>query len=311
MTRRLRWLTALGTIVVLGWLSGPAHAAPDDQSTQLCAGAARACRLSTETWLREGGSYSVVVTGNPNVRVQVTVYRALVLNNELVGLQPISTGGDVVTNRQGIGHARIGLTGLDGKSSGWALVSLGDINGVDLGNSVGQFVGYGARDPLVLGDGFGEQKPAGASLDLQVTGAIPGTRFLVQYRDDDGIWRDASSGSEDTSLTLPNEASTIGYQLPRGLLSVSHEMRLVNLTETTFSEPWLFVPTADGVTQDRTPLFVPPPVGTGIATPGHTNFPDATVRLIAGLLIGVGFGACFVMLPIAHHRRRLRFNDDA
>lgn len=103
-----------------------AHADAPPQVAALCSDAPNGCSLRHDAWMRDGATYSVVVTGNPGVRVEVVVYLATVENGTVTGLSPLITGNEVLTDSSGVARATVTIPPItDGRPGGWALVSLG------------------------------------------------------------------------------------------------------------------------------------------------------------------------------------------
>lgn len=300
----IRRVTTLGLAALLlggPWAAPPAAAKAPTQAATLCDGAPRGCALETNDWLREGATFPVTVTGNANARVQVVVYRAVLADGALDHLRPISSTVDVITNSAGVAQTEVAIPALESvrDASGWALVSVGGVReGSDTLQTVGQFVPLGARVPRILGDGYGEEKPAGATLDLQFTGVIPGTRFVVEYRDEDGIWQEAadpgkaSATSATAAAPSPDDVSTVSYTVPRGLAAKPHAFRLHNVSDSAVSSRWPVTLAADGTTKKPAAVFQPPPVGEDLSGANLvTTHPQQAVVLAAG---GVAGGALLV-----------------
>lgn len=297
MIRRTTFLGLAALLLAGPWAVLPAAAEAPAQAATLCAGSPRGCALETNDWLREGATFPVTVIGNANARVQVVIYQAILSDGALVELRPISTGAEVITNTSGVARTDVAIPTLGSSegASGWALVSVGGLEGgTDVLQTVGQFVPFGARVPRILGDGFGDEKPAGATLELQFNGAIPGTRFAVDYEDDDGIWQEATAApgsdtaSEDAATDTasppsPDDITSLDYTVPRGLTSTPHKFRLRNVSDSAISSLWLTTPTVDGIPQDRAPVFQPPPVGEDLSGANLvTTHPEQSVVFAAG-----------------------------
>ncbi|MGO1385983.1 MAG: hypothetical protein ACTHWA_02000 [Arachnia sp.] len=289
-----------------------AAAEPPAQAASLCSGSPRGCSLETNEWLREGATFPVTVIGNANARVQVVVYQAILSDGELTELRPISNEAEVITNSAGVAITEVAIPTLDavGDASGWALISIGGLqDGTDVLETVGQFVPFGARVPRILGDGYGEEKPAGATLDLEFTGIIPGTRFAVDYEDDDGVWQEATAadqpaasdtgtnaGSDDANdrSPRPDDVTTLAYTVPRGLTSTPHKFRLRNVSDSAISPLWLTTPTVDGISEEPLTPFQPPPVGEDLSGANVVEtHPETTVVLAAG-----GVAVVTIMLTV-------------
>ncbi len=326
-----RTTLALAALLLAGpWAVQPAAAEPPAQAATLCAGSPRGCALETNDWLREGATFPVTVIGNANARIQVVVYQAVLADGALAELRPISTEAEVITNSAGVAHTEVAIPTLStpGDASGWALVSVGGMqDGADTLQTVGQFVPFGTRVPRILGDGYGEEKPAGATLELQYTGTIPGTRFAVDYQDDDGVWQEttatgiaATSAETDTSdadpeentdtqdegssTPRPDDTSTLNYTVPRGLNSTPHKFRLRNVSDSALSPPWFLTPTVDGTPQEPLTPFQPPPVGEDLSGANLVaTHPERTVVLTAGSIAVATFALTLAGAGIGLRRR--------
>ncbi len=295
MIRRTTTLALTALLLTAPWAIRPAAAEPPAQAATLCAGSPRGCALETNEWFREGATFPVTVIGNANARVQVVVYLAVVTDNVLTELRPISSDAEVITNSSGVAHTDVSVPTFStvGDSSGWALVSVGGMqDSTDTLQTVGQFVPFGARVPRILGDGYGEEKPAGATLDLKFTGAIPGTRFAVDYEDDDGVWQEATATDQTatgaTMTARPDDISTVAYTVPRGLTSTPHKFRLRNVSDSAISPLWLATPGVDGIAEEPSATFLPPPVGGDLSGANLiATHPQRSVVLAAGGVAGV------------------------
>lgn len=315
--RSRRGLTATLSAIVLATCTVPPPALADpgdvDQSTLLCHGAPGGCRMSTDSWAREGASLPVSVHGNPGVRASVRVYRAVVKGTRLVGLAPISPAVEILTGDDGVATTDVALPATkDSYPGGWALVSTGDVVGTDTSRVVGVFVPLGTRSPEMLGDGYSQDKPAGQTLDLQVVGAIPGSRLTVEVRGDDNVWHRATGTAGSTTSDRPGEVSHVRWTVPRGLTNTVHEARLRNLSDPVAPSTFRLRPTVDGTTAPRTPVFVPPAVGTRIGqTSGSSTHPRTLVMSASAGLAGVCVVATVLIQTIAGRRRRHPAGEEA
>lgn len=115
----------------------------------------------------------------------------------------------------------------------------------------------------MLGDGYGDVKPAGAVLDLHLVGTVPGSQFAVDYADDKGIWHDATvEGPEGNQpARRPDEVAIVRYQMPRGLTAAPHAFRLRNVTAGSADTAWTATPGTTGTEKARAPWPAPSPVG--------------------------------------------------
>lgn len=301
------------------WSALPAAAEVPTQAATLCSGSPRGCSLETNDWLREGATFPVTVIGNANARVQVVVYQAVLFDGVLTELRPISSEAEVITNSAGVANMEVAIPTLAAAddASGWALVSIGGLqDGTDVLETVGQFVPFGTRIPRILGDGYGEEKPAGATLDLQYTGAIPGTRFAVDYQDEDGLWQEttatdqsASPGGTDTpgispAARQPDDVATVAYVVPRGLNSTPQKFRLRNVSDSAISALWLATPTVDGTPQEPAAAFQPPPVGGDLSGSNVVaSHPEQAVVYTAGGIAATTLALTVVGAGIGLRRR--------
>lgn len=282
----------------------PASAEMPDQASSLCSGdLPRGCAIEASGWMREGATFPVTVFGAPQTRVQVVAYQAIADGEELLDLRQIGDGIEMIVGSQGVSNVNLVIPAVvEEPSSGWALISVGGITGTDVSMTVGTFVPFGARIPTVLGDGYAESKPVGTTLQLHHIGAIPGTRFGVEYLDDSETWRDITIGTSEVTQR-PEEISTIEYMLPRGLTDTPKQLRLTNQSDTAVSPVWLAVPSVDGEAVPRDPVFVPPPVGDALeGVRPLTGHPEKLVKNIA---VGLGAGS-FVVVAGALAIPRLR-----
>lgn len=306
MSRLPRILTAFVALVVLtAGVAVPASAeGPPAQAEALCIGAPRGCDLSTGEVIREGTTFPVTITGNAHVRLQVVIYLAEADGADLVGLRPISDPVEAFTDANGRARVQVSVPALDaGPSAGWALLSVGGVSGTDVSTTVGRFVPFGARVPTILGDGNAvSAKPVGTPLELRFTGAVPGTRFAIDYQDDHQVWHEITSGEQQIA-DRPEEISVAGYTVPRGLSPTPKKFRLRNVSDSAVSSLWLGTPAVDGVPAELTERLVPPPVGTALAGTSPQNaHPSGVVRLIgAGIAV-----ACLVGAVAAVTRRAVR-----
>ncbi len=310
MIRRTTTLAVAALLFAAPWAVQPAEAEAPAQAATLCSGSPRGCALETNEWFREGATFPVTVIGNPNVRVQVVVYLAVTTDGVLTELRPISADAEVITNSSGVAHTDVAVPTLGeaGDSSGWALVSVGGMQDTtDTLQTVGQFVPFGARVPHLLGDGYGDEKPAGATLDLQFTGTIPGTRFAVDYEDDDGIWQEATATDQTSAATIasrPDDISTLRYTVPRGLTSTPHKFRLRNVSDSAISPLWLATPGVDGIPQEPAAPFQPPPVGADLSGANLVaTHPQQAVVLAAGGVAGLAIVVTIVGASLGLRRR--------
>lgn len=292
---------AAGVMLVLG-MPGASHAEPTDPVKHLCDRAPNGCQVTGPAEIREGTVLRVSVAGAPNVVSQAMVYRVdLDDQNNVKGLDPISVRGTFRLSASGFTSVDLAVPPMARGTAGWAFVSLVGQQGSDVSETVGQFIPLGSRRPMLLGDGFAEEKPVGRSLELHMVGAIPGSRFAVEYLNDHGTWQDVTDdtpGAVHVARQL-QQVSHVRYQVPRGLrANTRYVFRLRNLSDAALSEPWSVIPTAHGVPQARRPQFVPPEVGTGLAgaNTGQSH-PGGLVQAGAWVLAGAAGLAVVAGVP--------------
>ncbi|QXT63610.1 hypothetical protein [Tessaracoccus palaemonis] len=308
MIRRLL-ATALLACALAG-LSRTAVAEAPDQVSALCDGAAAGCSLRFDTRIMEGVAYPVVVTGNAGARVTVVVYQATLDGDTVTKLTAISTGGEVTVPNSGTATVNVAVPPIDDDlTGGWALVSLAGVEGTDTSETIGGFVPFGSRIPVLLGDGYGDRKPAGAVLDLQLVGTIPGSLFAVDYADDDGTWHDATAADPTTANTAaksPADVATVAYEMPRGLDAKPYTFRLRNLTSGTADVTWAATPDATGDEEPRATLGTPPPVGEEVAEARNADQrPTALVKGVSAGVAGLALASVLVAVPLTSRRGRL------
>jgi hypothetical protein len=258
--------------------------------------------------MREGSTYPVVVTGRPGVRVQVVVYAATVDDGRVAALTPVSTGGEVLVGSSGVATATVTIPARpEGSVGGWALVSLGGLEGTDTSETIGAWVPFGTRNPTVLGDGYGAVKPAGAVLDLHLMGTVPGSQFAVDYADDEGDWHEAAVDGDAANepARRPDEVAIVRYQMPRGLAATPHAFRLRNVTAGAAVATWEAAPGTKGVAEERTPWAAPGPVGErvdgAVALGAH---PTGAVKATAAGVGAAALGATVVGAVVSRRRPR-------
>lgn len=306
----MRRLIAGALAAGLLWAApGAALADGTDQVTSLCKDAPRGCSLSFDPWVREGVSYPVVVKGKPGARVTVVIYQARLVGDRVRKLTVISTGGEVTIPTSGVAAAQVTIPPLpDDLSGGWALVSLGGLQGTDTSQTIGGFVPLGSRIPVLLGDGYGTLKPAGAVLDLQLAGTIAGSRFAVDYQDEAGSWHDVTADTSAASVTSarPGDVATVRYLMPRGLAPRAYPFRLRNLTSGTAEVTWTATPDTAGVEAAVAAWGAPPAVGAQVSESSNAaTRPSSMVKAVAAGVGGLALLIVLVAIPLAARRGRL------
>lgn len=303
---RLRAAQAALLALLLACLASPAQAAGPAQVTALCEGAPNGCALTFDRWLRDGASFPVSVRGNAGARVKVVVYQATLREGRVQKLTAISTGGEVTVPNSGVTTAQVAIPAIeDALTGGWALVSLDGIVGTDTSETIGGFVPFGSRTPILLGDGYADLKPAGAELELSLTGTIPGSLFAVDYQDDDGSWKDATGDPKtaNTPAATPADVAVVRYEMPRGLSAKPHQFRLRNVTSGDASITWSATPDADGTQKDKDEVATPPVVGEQVAeaTAGDQR-PTGMIRALSLSIGALGVVAALVGVPLLNRR---------
>lgn len=286
----MRTLLAALLTAAIAWGPLPAQAAPPAQAALLCSGAPRGCGITISDATREGATFPVTVHGRPQTRVKVLAYQALVdEHGTLQRLLPIGEGVEVLTGAEGVVSTDLSIPAVVREpSSGWALISVDGVTGIDTSLTVGAYVPFGARRVTVLGDGFAERKPVGRVLELSLVGAIRGSRFAVEYRADDGAWRDITVG-DGAAMGRPDEPSAVQYQLPRGLTGTPHQIRLRNTSDSAIAALWLAVPSDHGEPAPVRPLFTPPPVGDALT--GTSTLAAHPAGLVRAASYGIAAGS--------------------
>lgn len=304
----MRRALLLGLITALLVLGPPsAYADAPAQAVSLCSDAPNGCAIQVADVTREGATFPVTVQGRPQTRVRIVAYQAIADGAELQELKPLGAGVELLTSSSGVAKTELTIPAVvEDRSSGWVLISVDGVEGTDVSLTVGAFAPFGARIPTVLGDGYSEEKPVGETLELQIVGAIAGTRYAVELQSDDGSWADLTQGTGYVQ-SPPDEVATIRYMLPRGLSDTSKKLRLRNLTDSATDAVWHATPSSDGKPADRERRFTPPPVGDALdGTALLASHPTETVRFVAtGIAAGsVGFVAMALTAEGLLRRRR-------
>lgn len=297
----------IAATLLVGITAVPAAAEPNDPVRTLCADAPNGCTISGPATTREGTVLDATVVGQPNVVGRLVVYRVdLDDHNNVIALTPISTRGTFRTGGTGATRASVPIAPMAFGTGGWAFLSLVNQEQADFGETVGAFIPLGSRVPMLLGDGFATDKPVGRSLDLQVVGAVPGTRFAVEYRDENGVWRDTTDPNPGAVqiANQPDQISHIRYRVPRGLQATAHEFRLRNLSDTAVSDPWQVVPSTTGTPAARRTPFTPPPVGNHLDTANlPAAHPEQLVQTLLWGLVAIVGTPLVLAVPLIRSRR--------
>lgn len=309
MSSRFIHRTALGLATVSLLVPAlPAAAEPTDQAHQLCDGAAQ-CRIDVaQDAMREGAPTRVSVVGTPNVRVEVVAY--LVVTDEagaFVGLEQVASTGELFTSSSGVAQGELGIAAIDTEHPGGIAV-VGTAGMEDLETSqFGTVLPFGTRRPAVLGDGYGVEKPVGASLELHHTGSIPGSWFAVELLGDDGQWQDLTA-ADGAPSGPPDQVSSTVYFVPQGLKPEPHRFRLVNQTADIVVSEWEATPTVDGLPQERRQQVTVDSLG---APPSRATalHPVETVRTVSTVVAAAGLALVAVGIPLANRSARVRKRD--
>lgn len=256
------------TAAALAVAAGPAWADGGPGTEALCSDPVVGCSVTTSaTYVRDATVVDVSITGAPNVSASVQLHRVVLDRDQLRALEPIGPAVAFTTAASGTAQVRVPVSAVaGGREGGWVFVSLAGQSGPDVAAAIGQFVPFGARLPHLLGDGYAEEKPAGAPLELHVDGAAPSADYRVEHLDG-GRWVDVTDPAPDAVQVArdPSAVSVITYRVPRGLRAdVDHEFRLVNATDHAVGASWTVRPTTAGTPTARIPQFVPPEVGTDL-----------------------------------------------
>lgn len=306
MKRTLRLVAALSLVAVPLLASAPVAADTPDQAEELCGASTRQCAITiSRDWLREGVTEQVSVVGNPNVRVEVVAYQVVLSDDgAILGLEDVGTTGELFTSSQGVARGSLTVPASDtGNPGGWVVHSTAGLTGLeDLEELlVGGVLPFGNRTPLVLGDGWAAEKPVGTPIELQYVGAIPGSRFAVEYLDETGQWQDVTAGAQ--AAERPDEVGTVTYFMPQGLSRQPHSFRLVGATNPVVVALWEATPSESGTPRSRLApvsaeqLGAPPPANAA----GH---PAVTVRVVSAALAGAGLLVVLAWVPLSNRAAR-------
>lgn len=289
--------------------AAPAYADDADVVKVLCNDPTIGCSVTgPASTIRDATVIDVSVTGAPHTQGNLLVYRAVLQGDTLAALEPISKPTPFTTNAGGVSSSRVVIpgTGKLGREGGWVFISLAGQRGTDVSSTIGEFLPFAARIPHLLGDGYATEKPVGMPLEMHADGAVDSADFVVEYNDD-GVWKDATVDAPDAIRVAdrPDGISVFTYEVPRGLQgNRDYEFRVRNVTDTAVTASWKVRPSVKGVTQQRTPQFRPPEVGTDlIGAQRHTLHPESAVKAVALTLTGVGTLAILGSTPIVRRRR--------
>ncbi|MCR1785904.1 hypothetical protein KVF89_25440 [Nocardioides carbamazepini] len=245
-------------------------ATPSPQTDALCVEATVSCSVQVApTWM-EGRTAEVAVTGRSDVEVGVRAFRVTAADGRKAKLVPAGPAVRVSTDDNGFGRADLQLPAVtEDETGGPLLLALEDSTGADLATVLGTWTVLASRRPVVLGDGFGTAKPVGTPLRLDLTAALPGARFEVEI-ERDGQWQPVSSNG--TTCLDAVATCSVGYEIPRGLDPVEHDVRLVDRASGTPVASWTVLPSEEGDPEARAPL--PATHAVGAAVPGSVTEAD-------------------------------------
>ena len=258
-------LIACGVLLVL---AVPGAAAADDrtglsaQTRALCAGTKVACSVQAPTTWVAGDRHDVAVTGRAGVSVEVRAFR-LVTRGGREKLVPVSDPVRVRTGSSGFAQAALRMP--EGTSPGGPIVvALADSVGHDLERVLGTWTEVVSSKPVLLGDGYGRNKPVGTDLQLRLGSVIPDTSYEVQI-EVDGTWRPASRASAGSTIQRCRETSCVlGYRLPLGLPQRAHDIRLVEQASSTPVAQWRATPVAQAAPKDYLSVPLSTPLGSSV-----------------------------------------------
>lgn len=246
---------AVGTV-----FAGTATARPSADTRDLCDGAPVACSIQAPSTWRAGATQQVAVTGNPGVRLVVHGVRVRPgVRGAGHRFVPEVKAFTVTTNADGYGHADVAVgTGADG---GDLLFVPTDATAADLTEVLGAWTTVLGRTPVMTGDGFGDHKPVGTALHLDLVAAAPGARYGVEMKSS-GAWSSVALGAGEP---CPDDGQCrLRYEIPRGLAAKKHEFRLVHLDSGSPVGAWTAVPDRDGTQRAPTLLERPDDVGEAV-----------------------------------------------
>ena len=287
----------------------PAAAAPSAQTQMLCTQTEVPCSIQLSPHQREGAAGQVLVTGRPRLTITLQVFRVSVVDGRPSGITAMNKPFQARTNDKGYGDAVVPFPAMPpDQDGGWVLVAPADTVWTTPAQVLGAIAHYGARRPTLLGDGYGSHKPVGAPLDLQVVNTIGGTRFAVEFLQDDGTWHNVTAGGAIGPVPGGDAVTSISYTVPQGLLPKAYAFRLVNLSDSS-AEPqtWAVTPATAPPTQPRLKELDEVILGTDIDGAAlRNNHPTRAVMIGMGTLVGAGLvGALGWPAAILARRPRL------
>lgn len=292
-----------------GMASAPvARADAANDTAALCARADHPCSIRLGAVVREGGSYPVTVAGAPDITTSVQAYRVQLTGTQITGWQPFGSAQQVRLSSRG--HAQVSLTLPDlapDQGGGYLLVSVADLRDTDPASIVGSFTVLGAARPVLLGDGYGDDKPVDQVLDAQYYAALPSARYTVDIRADDGSWSDISAPRQDGDIAAaPGDLGHVRYALPRGLQPRPYSFRMRNIALGKVVAEWQASPSDAPQPAPRAQLWTPPTLGGNL---NHVSSASGTWTHGAGpalwAVVG-GLGLVMVAATAMVLRRRRR-----
>lgn len=293
-------------MLVLATIPTPAWADASVQVQHLCDQAAVPCSIQMTPRQREGAVGTVIVTGRARSSIAIQAFRLNVSGDQVTGITPFDGPFDVHTDNSGYGTVTIPFPPTDPREdAGWILVAPNDVSW-EPAQIVGSVASYATRRPTILGDGYGPSKPIGQPLDLQVTNAITGTRFAVEYLADDGSWRSVSNPGSTTPVQASDGITHIAYTLPQGLVPRVYTFRLFNITDpSAVAQQWQVTPALTAPTQPRLAKPQIPSLGASVAGGNVATYhPTRLVNLTLAGLSGLALVALASWPALALRRRR-------
>lgn len=303
------WLTLLAaSLVMMLTAPSPALAQTDGATSALCADHAKPCAVQLDGTVRESAYIDVTVLGAPGTSTSVQAYRVTLNGDRIDGLTAYSSATPARLGPTGVARSGVGLPALpDSATGGFVFVSLAGMADTDVSRMVGSFAVLGAASPMLLGDGYADQKPVGQVLDLQYYAAIPASRFAVDQQADDGSWHEVTAQAQPGDLAM--SADSIGhvrYTVPRGLQQKAYTFRLRNTTVNRVVSTWTVIPSLNPASQNRAGVWTPPRPGSAIGNATSVQSHDS--RFVEGFAAGVVL-VCLAIcalsgLGVARTRRR-------
>jgi hypothetical protein len=234
---------------------------PSPDTDRLCTAGRVPCSIQVSpTWV-EGARQEVVVTGEPGVSLEIRAFRVVDIDATTPRLVALTPAVAVTTDTHGFGTSDLTVPTVgEDETGGPVLVAPADSVGRPLASVLGTWTLLGSRRPMVLGDGFGTEKPVGEDLRLTLGAAAPGTAFDVELRRD-GQW--VSIGTDLHECTDVATPCVVTYQVPRGLRPTTYDVRLVSTTSGTPVAEWEATPSEEGEPVGRAAMQMPA-VGTGL-----------------------------------------------